>query len=239
MLIGGGMAAAASLAGIYLASQPPFGLWPSWAELSADYRTAKGERRRITLAEDVSLTLNTQTSVAVRPTPGRPSIELISGEAAVRAAGEAAVPFMISAAGGQISAQQAIFNVKCLDGRVSVSCIEGSVEIEWKGQRAALAGHQQISYSAQAGLMRASDADIEQTQAWLNGLLIVRDWPVERLVQEINRYRPGRIVVMGGLGRRMISGTFYLDHLDDFIAQAQSLFGADVRTLPGGLVLLS
>ncbi len=239
VLIGGGMATAASLAGIYLAAQPPFGLWPSWEELSADYRTAKGERRRISLAEDVSLTLNTQTSVTVRRTPGRPSIELISGEAAVQAAREAEVPFVIGAAGGQISAQQAIFNVRCLDGRVSVSCIEGSVEIEWKGQRAALAGRQKLSYSAQAGLMPVSDADIEQTQAWLNGLLIVRDWPVERLVQEINRYRPGRIVVMGGLGRRMISGTFYLDHLDDFIAQVQSLFSADARTLPGGLVLLS
>jgi len=30
-----------------------------------------------------------------------------------------------------------------------------------------------------------------------------------------------------------------LDHLDDFVAQAQGLFGATVRTLPGGIVLLS
>jgi transmembrane sensor len=41
------------------------------------------------------------------------------------------------------------------------------------------------------------------------------------------------------LGKRMISGTFYLAHLDDFVAQARGLFGATVRTLPGGIVLPS
>ncbi|CCE05266.1 putative FecR [Bradyrhizobium sp. STM 3843] len=239
VLIGGATAAAASLAGAYLVARPPLGLWPSWQELSADYRTAKGERRVITLADNISLTLNTQTSIAVRSTPDRPAIELISGEAAVQAAGEASAPVVIGAAGGLISARQASFNVRCLEGVVSVSCVDGEVEIEWKRQRAVLAGRQQLSYSAQAGLAPASNADVEQMQAWLNGLLVVRDWPVDRLVQEINRYRPGRIVIMGGLGRRMISGTFYLDHLDDFIAQVQSLFGASVRALPGGIVLLS
>ncbi|MGJ4944857.1 FecR family protein [Bradyrhizobium sp. HKCCYLS1011] len=239
VLIGGVTAAAASLAGAYLVARPPLGLWPSWQELSADYRTAKGERRRITLADNVALTLNTQTSIAIRSTPDRPSVELISGEAAVQAAGEGAAPVVIGAAGGLISARQASFNVRCLEGVVSVSCVDGQVEIEWKRQRAVLAGHQQLSYSAQAGLAPASNADVEQMQAWLNGLLVVRDWPVDRLVQEINRYRPGRIVIMGGLGRRMISGTFHLDHLDDFIAQVQSLFGASVRALPGGIVLLS
>ena len=60
------------------------------------------------------------------------------------------------------------------------------------------------------------------------------------LVEEINRYRPGKIVLMNGdLGHRMISGTFHLDHLDDFIGQARGLFGASVRSLPGGIVLLT
>jgi transmembrane sensor len=60
------------------------------------------------------------------------------------------------------------------------------------------------------------------------------------LVEEINRYRPGKIVVMDTrLGERMISGTFHLDHLDDFIGQVQGLFGATARALPGGIVLLS
>lgn len=238
-LIGGAMAAA-SVAGGYLVVRPPMGLWPSIEELSADYRTAKGERRNIALSDNISLTLNTQTSIAVRSEQGAPRIELISGEAAVQAERDAPVPLVIDAAGGRVTARRASFNVRCLDRAVSVSCIEGDVEVEWKGQRVAISEKQQISYSADTGLGRASQADLEQANAWRKGLLIVRDWPVGRLVEEINRYRPGRIVVMDEqLGRRMISGTFHLDHLDDFIAQAHGLFGATARSLPGGIVLLS
>ncbi|WP_454618479.1 FecR family protein [Bradyrhizobium cenepequi] len=238
-LIGGAMAAA-SVAGGYMVVRPPMGLWPSFEELSADYRTAKGERRNIALSDNVSLTLNTQTSIAVRSEQGTPRIELISGETAVQAGRDTSAPLVIDAAGGRVTAHRASFNVKCLDRAVSVSCIEGGVEVEWKGQHIALSEGQQISYSAETGLGRASQADIEQANAWRRGLLVVRDWPVGRLVEEINRYRPGRIVVMDEqLGRRMISGTFHLDHLDDFIAQAQGLFGATARTLPGGIVLLS
>jgi transmembrane sensor len=236
-LIGGALAA--SVAGGYLTVRPPFGLWPSFTELSADYRTSKGERRHVALSDDVALTLNTQTSISVRSSPGEPRIELISGEAAVSAKRRVSSPLIVEAAGGRISAYQANFNVKCLDNAVSVLCLDGMVDVALQGRSLSVQGGQQVSYSA-AGLGFVSLADPEQARAWQNGLLIVRDWPVSRLVEEINRYRPGKIVLVNAdLGRRMISGTFHLDHLDDFIGQARGLFGANVRALPGGIVLLS
>jgi transmembrane sensor len=240
VLIGGAMAAAASLAAGYLVVRPPLGLWPSLDELSADYRTAKGERRSVVLPDNVALTLNTQTSIAVRSTPGSPHIALISGEAAVQVRRDGPTPLIIDAADGRIVARSASFNVKCLDAIVSVSCIDGGVEIELKGRSRAISGQQQVSYSPTTGLGPALQADLEQAEAWRNGLLIIRDWPVDRLVEEINRYRPGKIIIMNpSLRQRMISGTFHLDHLDDFIGQAQGLFGATARSLPGGIVLLS
>jgi transmembrane sensor len=236
-LIGGALAA--SVAGGYFVVQPPFGLWPSLEELSADYRTAKGEQRHVALSDDVALTLNTQTSIAVRSSAGEPRIELIAGEAAVSAKRQASTPLIVEAAGGRISAHQANFNVRCVDDVVSISCLDGTIDIAWKGQNLAMAAGQQVSYSA-AGLGTTSVVDPEMATAWQNGLLIIRDWPVGRVVEEINRYRPGKIVLMNAdLGRRMISGTFHLDHLDDFIGQAHNLFGASVRSLPGGIVLLT
>ncbi|XSC43010.1 FecR/PupR family sigma factor regulator [Bradyrhizobium sp. RDT10] len=50
--LGGAIAAAA--AG-YMVVRPPLGLWPSLQELSADYRTGKGEQRKIAVTPDVSL----------------------------------------------------------------------------------------------------------------------------------------------------------------------------------------
>jgi transmembrane sensor len=149
-------------------------------------------------------------------------------------------PIVVDAAGGRITARRASFDVRCLDNAVSVSCIEGEVDVTARGQTISIATERQVSYSAAAGLGAASALDLEQARAWQSRLLVVRDWSVDHLVEEINRYRPGKIVIMDpNLGKRMISGTFYLDHLDDFIAQAQGLFGATVRTLPGGIVLLS
>jgi transmembrane sensor len=242
-LIGGALAA--SVAGAYVVVRPPFGIWPSFEELSADYRTAKGEQRNVALSEDVSLTLNTQTSIVVRSPSGGPHIELIAGETAIVARRGDAAPMLVDAAGGRITARRAnydvtSFDVKCLDDAVLVSCIDGEVDVTVRGRTVSISKERQVSYSAATGLGAAQALDLEQARAWQNHLLVVRDWSVNHLVEEINRYRPGKIVIMDAdLGRRMISGTFHLDHLDDFIAQAQGLFGATVRNLPGGIVLLS
>lgn len=146
----------------------------------------------------------------------------------------------MEAADGRITAQGASFNVRCLDSVVSVSCLDGAVDIAWSGQSVRVSKDQQVTYSAADGLASPSTVDRAQAVAWLDGLLIVRDWPLSRVVDEINRYRPGKIVVMDSrLGRRMLTGTFHLDHLDDFIDQAHGLFGATVRSLPGGIVVLT
>ena len=236
-LIGG--AIAASLGGAYFAVRPPLGLWPSLGELSADYRTAKGEQRSITLSDDVSLKLNTQTAVAVRSMKDDAHIELVSGEASIMAKCAGASPLVVDAAGGRITALRANFNVRCLDGGVSVSCIDGAVDVELKGRLVRITSDQQVSYSAATGLGAALPVDPDQATAWQKHLLIARDWRLRRLVDEINRYRPGKIIIMDArLGNRQVTGTFHLDHLDDFIGQAQGLFGASVRSLPGGVVLL-
>lgn len=236
-VIGGALAA--SIAAGYVLVRPPLGLWPSLEELTADYRTAKGEQRKIALLDNVSLTLNTQTSVAVRSVASDPHIEIISGEAAVVAKRDGLSPLVVDAASGRVTALQADFAIRCLDGAVTVTCIDGAVEVHLRGRTVHVAKEQQVSYSAAGGLTTPVVIDPVQATAWQDGLLIVRDWPLRLVVDEINRYRPGKIVIMNSeLGSRMITGTFHLDHLDDFIGQARSLFDAGVSSLPGGIVLL-
>jgi transmembrane sensor len=151
-LIGG--AIAASLGGAYFAVQAPRGLWPSLEELSADYRTAKGEQRSISLSDDVSLKLNTQTAIAVRSIKDNAHIELISGEVSIVAKRAGASPLVVDAAAGRITVLRANFNVLCLDGAASVSCIDGAVDVELKGRAVRITSDQQVSYSAATGLGR-------------------------------------------------------------------------------------
>ena len=60
-----------------------------------------------------------------------------------------------------------------------------------------------------------------------------------RVIAEVNRYRPGRIVLIDrSLGDEEVTARFRLDRLDDAIAQIHEVFRARIRTLPGGLVLV-
>jgi transmembrane sensor len=236
LVLGGGLAAAAA-AGVAVV-EPPFGLWPSLKELSADYRTAKGERRRIELAANVSLELNTQTSVALRAAERQTEIELISGEASVSANRPSSLPLVMLAAGGLITATHADFNARCIDGVVSVVCLDGAVDIEQAGKSVRLTRAEQASYSP-AGMTPPARADIEQVAAWQSGLLIFVDRSLGDVVEEVNRYRPGKIIVTNAeMKRRLVNGTFQVDKLENFVAQVQQLFGARATSLPGGLVLL-
>lgn len=237
-LIGGALAA--SVAG-YMIVKPPLEMWPSLAELSADYRTAKGEQLDVKLASNVALKLNTQTSIAVRGNDVNPRIELISGEAAITTRRDSFEPLVMIAADGQITSSAADFNLRCIDGVVLATCNEGSVTISHGGRSVRLGRGEQVSYSASDPLGRpVSIVDAGSSSAWREKLLIFRDQPLSAVVAEVNRYRPGKIVVTNAqLGQRLVNGTFHTDKLDDFVAQVRQLFAANVRALPGGIVLLS
>lgn len=237
-LIGGALAA--SVAG-YMVVKPPLEMWPSLAEMSADYRTAKGEQLDVALADNVSLKLNTQTSVAVRGSGASPRIELISGEAAITSQRLSAEPLVVIAADGQISSSAGEVNIRCIDGVVLATCIQGSITVTRGGRSVELKGGQQISYSAAEPLgAPAPIVDPAILSAWREKLLIFKDKPLATVVSEINRYRPGKIVVTNSdLGQRLVNGTFHTDKLDDFVAQVRQLYAVKVRALPGGVVLLS
>jgi transmembrane sensor len=235
IMLGGAIAAAAG----YMIVRPPLGLWPSLEELSADYRTGKGEHRKVAVVPDVSLELSTQTSVALRSTSTETRIELISGEASVAAKLPPSKPLVMLAGDGRISASQADFNARCLDGVVSVTCLDGVVTVEQNHSTVQLHKAEQVTYSS-AGLQQSVPVDAVQVTAWQAGLLIFRDRPLASVVDEVNRYRPGKIIITNAeLKRRLVNGTFQLDKLGNFVDQVEQLFGARITSLPGGVVLLS
>lgn len=237
-LVGGAIAAAA---GAYLLYKPPMEMWPSLSELRADYRTGKGERREIAVADGIALTLNTQTSIAMLPADqDDTNIELIAGEAAVAAAHSGRRSIAIQALGVRVVANRADFNVRCVDSAVAVTCFDGAVDVEGPLSLVPLRAGQQVSFSQTYGLGQAGAANLEEARAWQQGLLVVNNRPLSDVVNEVNRYRSGRIIVVNQtLASRLVNGSFHLDHLDNFPSQVQQLFGAAVRVLPGGITLLS
>ncbi|HCP78137.1 MAG TPA: iron dicitrate transport regulator FecR, partial [Pusillimonas sp.] len=69
--------------------------------------------------------------------------------------------------------------------------------------------------------------------------LVFNDVPLAEVVKELNRYWPGKLVLMSEtLGRRRVQAQFSLDRLSDATALIRDVYGADVTELPGGVVML-
>ncbi|MCW4463868.1 twin-arginine translocation signal domain-containing protein [Sphingomonas sp. BT-65] len=63
--LAGSGAIAAGLAGVLVLRDPPLGLWPSFAELLADYRTGPGQRQKLVPMAGIELELNTRSSLSL------------------------------------------------------------------------------------------------------------------------------------------------------------------------------
>jgi transmembrane sensor len=227
-----GGAIAASVIG-YMVVRPPFGLWPSLAELNAAYRTATGEQRRIAFGNGAVVKMNTQTSLRVNNLPNALEIDLISGEALVETSNTSHKSLIVKALDGRISSHGAKFNVRCLDGEVYVTCVKGTVEVEQRAESLVLNADEELSYS-QRGRDAMVAVDAADVTSWQHKLLIFRDRRLYDVIKEVNRYLPGKIIVMNAqLGHKIVNGTFHVDRLNDVIGQVQHLFGAHVTSLPG------
>jgi len=239
-----GGALAASFGGAaYLAVRPPLELWPSLSELNADYRTDVGERRQINVAEDVSVELNTRTSVVAGAGADAQGLTLISGEIAVttgRAGAKLRQPFVVAAGAGQVSALRATFNLRRDGQEVSVVCLDGAVHIACGQDTVSLNGGQYPNYGADGLLGTVKPSGSRAVDAWRQGLLVFENQPLAQVVSEINRYRRGRIVLTSTrIGQLPLDATFRLDRIDEVVPKLAHLFSLKVRTLPGGVVLLS
>lgn len=236
LFIGGALAA--SVSGV-LVVRPPLDLWPSWSELSADYRTDIGGRRQVALPDELAIDMNSRTSIArLSSKPGDEQVELVTGEALFSMPVAVNTVLTVVAGDGRIAARNARFNVRCDDATVCVTCLDGEALVERNAARQPLKAGEQIVYSAR-GFGTAMAADIPLVTAWRSGLLIFQATPITEVVSEINRYRPGKVILTNAtLGRERFSARFRTEKVDQVVYQIEQIFHARVTALPGGIILL-
>lgn len=232
-LIGGG-ALAASVAGALVVRQP-LDLWPSLFEMAAGYRTRAGERRRIEVAS-AAVELNTRTAMDLRADS---EFELLDGEAAVSTTEGAAQRVAVVAGNGRTSTMGASFNIRKNDRLVRVTCVTGEVSVRCGSVAATVRSGQQVSYD-EHGLAEVAVVDAGVVTAWQRGVLIFRRVPLGDVIDEVNRYRSGRIVLLDRrLGQRLVVASFQLDRIDEVIGFISKAMSLSTTTLPGGVVLVS
>lgn len=224
-----GAAIAASAAVVMVRFSVPGG----FDGLTADYRTEVGEQRGVDLADGVRLELNTQTRIS-RVDQG---IELLEGEVEVQAF--AAQPLKVQAGKGWLSAAHARFNVRNTGHSVCVTCLDGAVAVAVGGRTIRLDSGRQLTYGA-AGVAEPVAVDTHAVVAWREQVLVFNDATLASVVDEINRYRPGMLVLLNReLGRRRVQARFSLNQLAGVALLIRDAYGAKCTELPGGVVLLS
>lgn len=228
-----GGAIAASLGALLLQTSLPGGV----AGLGADYSTQVGEQRGIDLAGGDRIELNTQTRLNHRTAPdGGQGLELLSGEVEVLACNTA--PLKVRAGGGWVSAAQARVNVRHTEQSVCVTCIEGTVLLDVQGRSLRLHAGRQLTYSSQEiGLPQSVDPGA--ISAWRQRVLVFEDAALATVIDEINRYRPGMLLLLNrDLGQRRVQARFSLDQLAGVALLIRDAYGVKITQLPGGVVLL-
>ncbi|HEY4317900.1 MAG TPA: FecR domain-containing protein [Herbaspirillum sp.] len=235
----GGALAASAAAGVALL-YPPLDLWPAGGAWRADYRTATGEQRQLALAPDVTVAMNTRSSIALQSRDGATTgIELLDGEVAVDTV-RRRTPFAVMAGGGRVQAMDdARFELRHTDGGVCVTCINGLVRVALANRQLTLRSAQQVTYR-KGTVQPVHGIDPDESSAWRRGILSFRETALAQVVSEINRYRPGRVMLLGkALEGKPVSGRFNINDLDKAVVQIQRLFHLQETVLPGRIVILS
>lgn len=224
------LAAAACVAAIAVTLALPEPL----AGLYADYATRTGERRMLELADGSRVWLNSDSALSVDFGPQQRRLRLHSGEALFEVAKDAARPFIVEARGGEVRAVGTRFDVDSRGPQVRVDVTEGVVQVNSAGSAPVrLSAGERLSYRDSSAPEPVQPLDLSSASAWQRGKLIFNQRPLGEVLDELERYVPGRIVLTdSALRQHKVSGVFDLRDPAALLKTLERLQPVTVTHLP-------
>lgn len=210
-------------------------------DLSADYVTAKAERRTISLSDGSTILLDADTAIADKTSADERRVHLLRGTVSFTVQ-PSAIPFVVEAQDGEARVLGTRFDMVMTDsGNVTVTLASGSVEVGLTDRQdeVRLQPGESVQYDA-TGLGNVTSVDLQESLAWHEGRLIFTNSRLADVLGRIERYRHGRIVLVGStLGERRISGNISLQNTDAALAAVQASVGFRITTIGGRLTIVS
>lgn len=182
--------------------------------LQADYMTAAGQSRQITLADGTRVDLSTDSALRVSYTEGLREVTLLQGEAYFQVHPNKQRPFSVVAGTARATAVGTAYLVRHGNKEGAVIVTEGRVEVEQHSDdnstdAVEVSAGQSVDFTESALSNVVQRTDLDSATAWLRGKLIFDGERLERVVAELNRYHTGRIVMVGdAFKRRRVTGVF-------------------------------
>lgn len=196
-----------------------------WRDGPADYRTAIGERREVTLADGTCLMLNTRSAVNVRFDAGERRVDLLHGEIHIATAQDPqGRPLIIDTRFGRLQPIGTRFTVRQDDALVRVVVLEGAVQVRPKGAGDNASALRVVRAADTLRLDANGVADSapshESADAWTHGVLLADGMTLGEFVAELSRYRAGRLHCDSQVSGLRLSGAFPLDDTDRALVAA-------------------
>lgn len=203
-LLGSGAVAASVAAGVFVAVRPK------------TYRTRRGEKRVVALADGSVVTMNTATTMTVSYSDDARLIRLSGGEALFDVAKNPERPFIVSAGGAQVRAVGTSFTVARLpQAPVQVLVREGIVEVtrpQRRQEAARLTANMRAVVAPQAAPVEVATLDpddVDRELAWREGRIVIQRESLRAAAAKFERYSATRIVIDDpGLAQQEVSGVF-------------------------------
>ncbi|MPY73852.1 MAG: DUF4880 domain-containing protein [Alphaproteobacteria bacterium] len=232
----------AAVAAAVLACVALFGpLAGAWRYLGADYRTAAGATRTVTLADGSVLRLNTATAIEVEMGDAYRRVRLLRGEGYFDVARNADRPFEVDAGPVHVRILGTAFTVQRDGDRVLVGVRRGSVTVyrgDGVGTGARLSAGEMLEIAPGEPARRAR-FDADTMLAWLDGRIVFRDKPLGAVMEQVGRYHPGWIFLAGDdLAKARVSGSFRLDDPGAIVDSLARAAAAEAVRLPGGIIVV-
>jgi transmembrane sensor len=204
--------------------------------LLADETTGTGERRRLVLADGSRVELGGRSALSTRLDGSRRLVTLEAGEAWFRPAADPR-PFVLRTGQGLITATATAggaFDVKRRGGVTIAAALEGGLRLHpAAGAPVDLAAGYRSAFDAHAaGEPRPCRA--QEVLAWRRDRIVFEDESLAAVVEDLERYRPGRIVPVGArVAGLKVTAVFDLTRPDQALDVLAETLDLRIRRLAG------
>lgn len=219
-------------------------LWlenPYWMQnVTASHVASKGERHNVMLEDGSRVLLDADSAFSVELTPQLRRVHLLRG-AAFFDVTPSPIPFVVATAAGDVRVLGTQFDVRLIDDAALVTLAKGSVAVTAGGAMTptVLKPGEQARFSA-TGTHTPVSVNITDEMAWREGRYIFYRARLADVVHEVERYRPGRILISASaLANESVTGSFSLADSDAALASLQASVGFHMRKVTERLVILS
>ncbi|WP_168220430.1 FecR family protein [Azospirillum thermophilum] len=214
--------------------------------LRSDHSTVAGERRTVTLADGSQVQLNTDSAIAVDFSGRNRRVTLRRGEAFFTVTPDRSRPFEVVAMGAVTRVVGTRFAVRRMDEVTRVAVEEGTVEVRCPAGIATpedglrLTAGEAARYRSDACPTREAGVNVARATAWRDGRVVFDDRSLREVVDELNRYRPGPILLLApDLAQRRVTGVFDIGDPDRALSAIEQVLPVRVRRVAGYLAIVT